>query len=73
MVENPGFNYEGSLSSEDDIQVNLNQPGSNFDFNLQGFKDEFLNSSSEEEEKQVDKIPVKEHPVFYELKKEDPP
>jgi len=50
MIENPKFLYEGSLSSEDDMQLDSSKPGLNFDFNLGGFKDEFLGSSSEEEE-----------------------
>lgn len=48
MIENPQFLYEGSLSSEDEV-LDVNQRN-NFDFNLDGFKDEFLGSSDEEQE-----------------------
>lgn len=47
MIENPQFLYEGSLSSEDE-ELDPNKRN-NFDFNLAGFKDEFLGSSSDEE------------------------
>lgn len=48
MIENPQFLYEGSLSSEDEVLDPSKR--NNFDFNLGGFKDEFLGSSSEEED-----------------------
>ena len=52
MIENPKFLYEGSLSSEDEEVLDPSKRN-NFDFNLAGYKDEFLGSSSDEEEEKL--------------------